>query len=117
MDDNYAYDELTRGDVMVQLEYIGEGYVGEYDPSDPNDVPLLRFYVRKRVDDPNDPDGWEDVDDASYCTLLPSTISDEVRQACLTYIMDRVYEPLMSGGSIKHICAELSWIEPSWVTG
>jgi len=43
------YQELERQDteddsnIVVSLEYIGEGLSGDYDEEDPEDVPLLRF--------------------------------------------------------------------------
>lgn len=42
---------LTRDHVRVELECIGEGFDGEFDPSDPDDRPLYRFSVFMRQDD------------------------------------------------------------------
>ena len=43
--------------VKVELEWIGEGLDGDYNPGDPNDVPLLRFCVYKKINDQ-----WEAID-------------------------------------------------------
>jgi hypothetical protein len=37
--------------VKIELEWIGEGLDGDYNPGNPNDVPLLRFSVYKKVND------------------------------------------------------------------
>lgn len=64
--------------VKVVLEYIGEGYHGDYDPKDSNDVPLLRYSLY-RWNDGNENHGnvaedggdeWCNVIDGSYCTYL-----------------------------------------------
>ena len=39
--------ELTIKNVSVELEDIGEGLSGDYDPNDKDDIPLLRFTVLK----------------------------------------------------------------------
>jgi hypothetical protein len=41
-------DDLTRGDVCVSWVELGEGYNGDYDEEDPEDVELLRFDVLVR---------------------------------------------------------------------
>jgi hypothetical protein len=38
------------GLVMVSLEYCGEGLHGDYSANDPNDVPLMRFSIFRKVD-------------------------------------------------------------------
>jgi len=51
-----AVMDPKKPDVRVELEWIGEGYEGDYDPEDPEDVPLLRFTVYRR-----EGDWWEQV--------------------------------------------------------
>ncbi|MFZ9515541.1 MAG: hypothetical protein ACO29P_09950 [Bacteroidia bacterium] len=67
-----------NGLVKVVLEYIGEGYSGDYDPEDQDDTPLLR-YTLYRKNDGNENLGnvvedigneWCSVMDGSYCTNL-----------------------------------------------
>lgn len=97
--------ELIRDTVKVELEYIGEGYNGDYDPDDPEDQPLLRFTVLKLVDGE-----WEQIDDASYCTQLPESIPNDEKMWVLTFIMNEVYDAVVGGASIKKRCELLSWI-------
>ena len=93
--------ELKRGNVTVELVDIGEGLSGTYNPDDPNDVKLLRFYVIL---------GNEDVEDASYCTLVPATATLERQEAKLKILMDAVYERVSTNQSVKKICERLSWM-------
>ena len=94
--------ELTINDVTVALEDIGEGLSGDYDPNDKHDIPLLRFTVLK--DD-------EPVDDASYCTQVPTNITVVEATKILGVIMNEVFEPVTQGHSIKKMCERLSRIE------
>ena len=99
---------LTRKNVRVGLERLGEGLNGDYDANDPDDKELLRFYVNKYN---KYHDVWLDVEDSSYCTLLPITTSKEDQKKALKYIMDEVYEGVSGGYSVKKICEKLSWID------
>lgn len=121
---------LIRGNVRVDLEFIGEGSCGDYCPEDPRDEPLLRFsvYGRRRTDFsrrglPND-DGlewgehgeWTPFSDASYCTNLPATLPKATQRKALGYLMDEVFGPARQGNSIKKLCERLSRISPEWLT-
>jgi len=77
--------EFNDGLFRVELESIGEGYNGDFDPADPADVELLRFSVdqRETLDD-----DWTGVENASYCTELPADIDDETAEKALTNIID-----------------------------
>ena len=109
--------ELIDGFVRVQFEEIGEGFSGDYNPNDPNDIELLRFYVS--VDFGNGE--FEDLDDASYCTCFPVSASQELQDKAVQFIMDKVYQIIYDGypskdsKNVKKLCEKLSWIEPSWV--
>ena len=59
---------VSKNNVSVELEHIGEGFDGDYDDTNPDDKPLLRFTVLL-----ND----SQVDDASYCTALSNDISSD----------------------------------------
>lgn len=101
--------KLVKADVMVELsDETSEGWRGDYDPSDPNDDLLLRFYVSRRVND-----AWESVDNGSYCTRLPATLEKQKAEKALATIMQEVYEPVTQGYSIKKTCEVLSWLQPS----
>ena len=96
--------------VKVELEWIGEGLDGDYNHEDTSDVPLLRFTVYKKINDQ-----WEAIDDASYCTLLPATITVETATKAAGYILSQVEDTVLEGGSIKKICEKLSWIDTAWL--
>ncbi len=53
--------------MVAELEDIGEGWSGDYDPEDPEDEPLYRMDVF--FEDPTDD---QDDDHLSYCTSIPS---------------------------------------------
>jgi hypothetical protein len=97
---------LVRGTVAVDLEDIGEGLSGDYDESDGDDKPLLRFTVC-RVE------GGElvEVPDGSYCTRVDARAEAAVRQAILEAIMEQVHAPAAAGLSVKDLCERLSWID------
>ncbi len=109
--------ELIRDDIKVELEYIGEGWDGDYDPSDPEDEPLLRFTVLIKSDDTHLDYDWVQIDDASYCTRLPATLSEAKQRRVLELLMNEVYDPATSGASIKKLCERLSWVGPDWLEG
>lgn len=98
------YDEL----LSVEWYNAGEGYCGDYNPDDPGDVNLLRFDVC--VFNGED---WEDIDDASYCTLVPANADDNQLASNLYYIF-RQYRNVIDRypveHSVKKLGESLSWI-------
>lgn len=64
--DSFKEIELSIGNRKVVWEYIGEGNEGDFNPDNETDVPLLRFSCSKF-----EGNKWEQMDDASYCTLMP----------------------------------------------
>lgn len=92
---------MTAPTYTIELEHIGEGYGGDYDPNDPHDEPLLRFTVL-------DVDG-EAYDDASYCTHLPDTLTADERERAKSLMLERI---VSSGESLKRTCESLSWLAP-----
>ena len=103
--------ELTANGVTVELDSIGEGLSGDYDPKDKDDVPLLRFTVLK---DSVLGSGYvqnEPVEDASYCTQVPTNITIVEATKILGAIMNEVFEPVTHGYSIKKMCERISWID------
>lgn len=97
--------ELIRDRVKVSLVNLGEGVSGDYNPDDPEDENLLRFDVSVFEDGE-----WQEVRDASYCTNIRADLPEERLRFHMNFIMDHVYENVMSGKSIKRLCEELSWI-------
>lgn len=104
--------ELTRNEIMIDLEYDGEGWHGFYNPKNPDDEKLLRFTVYRIEDDDVIP-----IENASYCTKLPATITEDQKIKALEIIMDEIYEPAIEYKSIKRICEDLSWIMPESLDG
>jgi len=101
--------ELRRGNLTVIWEDIGEGMSGEYDPDDPDDVPLLRFTVLEAHKVSECAIQWIERDDSSYCTLMPVDTPDEILQRAAEMILDAA-----ESSSSKRAMEELSWVSPKW---
>lgn len=101
---------IEANGVAVEFEDIGEGVSGEYDETNPDDRPLLRFYVQRLLHDGE----WEDVDDASYCTNVHAGTDPDVVAGLALLILVRVADAVRAGDSIKKVCEELSWMDASW---
>ncbi len=91
--------------VRVEIEDIGEGISGDYDENDPEDIPLVRFYISCLVNGE-----WEELEDASYCTQLPATLDENLLKVATDIILEEVKDRILEGHSIKKICERLSWI-------
>jgi hypothetical protein len=92
--------------VRIVLQDIGEGYNGDYDAEDPNDMPLLRFYGY--LWDPNT-QHWEDPGNCSYCTTLPANISREDGEIAVELLMEALGEKIVEG-THKTEAETMSWI-------
>ena len=124
---DYLPMHLEEDGVVVEWEYIGEGYTGDYDPEDTTDLPLLRFSVWKmrpieEIDpDPNltlrfeDRSGWDQVEDASYCTQVPIDTDKEILEKLLKILMYNFKGDVQAGNSVKKIGEEMSWIDEGWI--
>ena len=91
----------------------GEGVCGDYNPEDPDDIPLLRFDVYKK-----EGEDWVEVDDASYCTRMPVTENLETLTRSL-YIIFKEYNNVLKDdpdASVKKLGESLSWISPDDLT-
>lgn len=75
------------GVVQVRLGYIGEGMSGDYNPSDPADVPFLRVDALDLT-----VEGKRSDQDTSFCTLLPITVPLEVLQSVCRHIATTLFE-------------------------
>ena len=87
----------------------GEGICGDYNPEDPDDIPLLRFDIYKK-----EGEDWVGVDDASYCTRMPATERLETLTRSL-YIIFKEYNDVLKDDpdvSVKKLGEALSWISP-----
>ena len=106
------HNSLEAGNVKVEWAELGEGWSGDYDPTDPDDVELLRFDVFVK-----DKDGaWETPQDCTYCTRVPVSATPEQRAKLLKIILDKVCETIQNRMSVKKICEKLSWICLEWIT-
>lgn len=104
--------ELIRDRVKVEWWELGEGWFGEWDPDDPEDEELLRFYVSWLDDDGE----WIDPQDCSYCTRFPAKSTPEQRAKALEMIMDKVYDAMVDQqGYEVRILEHMSWIALDWV--
>ena len=103
-----AYDDR----IMVWFSWIGEGWNGDYDEDDEEDDKLIRFDVLYKNPEDKDMD-WEPVEDASYCTQLLVDSPIEYLEKKIKVVFDRyrdVATHIISGGSVKKLGEELSWI-------
>lgn len=107
---NVYIPELVENDVKVEWYEGAEGLNGDFDPQDPNDVELLRFYVSKW-----DGSQWESVE--SFCTLVPVSTPAEIQTKLLRLIMDTVGDDVRAGISIQRKCEALSWLSNESVDG
>jgi hypothetical protein len=119
---------LVAGRVKVEWSELGEGWDGDFDPSDPDDVELLRFdfYALTAGE-------WVAVSDASYCTRVPVATSPEVRQTLLAVLLaeaapsiEEALNPIVDEEAAgapgerevhptsRKLFEHLSWIAPSW---
>lgn len=105
--DVFYIDPLDQN-IAIELTWIGEGWEGDYDESDPEDEPMLRFTVMRLEDGE-----WQAVEDASYCTALPATISNEDGVIAARIIADYI----RGKTHIKKTCEWLSWINVHDVQG
>lgn len=101
------YDDVLR----VDWYNAGEGICGDFNPDDPKDVNLLRFDVYIKGNESGNKE-WLEVTDASYCTNMPATASEDVLEKALRYIFNR-YRNVITGPdcpSVKKLGEELSHI-------
>lgn len=96
--------------VRLDLESIGEGYCEDYNPDDPTDRELLRFDVYKVAGTDSGYEGWEPLDDASYCTQIPADLDIGEQAKLAAILFNEVCGPVIEGHSIKKLCERLSWI-------
>lgn len=122
------------GLVKVDLDYIGEGFSGDYDENDPQDVPLLRFGVSRKftkqdvLKAKNDETffeelqhlvgcftdnfevGWMDIEDSSYCTQLSALAPREHLIEAAQFILSYVESGARDLKRQKKLFEALSWV-------
>ena len=111
---------------MVRVEWVdlGEGMSGDYDPSDPNDMPLLRYDAWVRVMGTSmdeirglefyDGDEWGYKANGSFCTQTNANTHGPVLELLAKFIADELAENLDNGGW-KSAAERMSWVHPGWL--
>lgn len=111
------------GLVMVELEDLGEGICEDYDPNDPEDMPLLRFTLYRMCDDPAhvaklpykfegslyEEGEWMAVSDGSYCTQIRADLPEEQQKLAADYILNLVEDGIRTYNFEKRLYETLSW--------
>ena len=100
---NPPIEVLNFGHKLIWT-YDGEGYSGDYNPEDPEDVPLLRFTVMRVTDNAT----WECVEDGSYCTEISV---DTEKEALIVLGYDILHMWVLSDHSKRSLEAA-SWMLP-----
>ena len=96
---------FRKGVWTVESVELGEGYDGEYNETDPNDVELVRYDFLLEGED-------ETVD--SYCTLIPVADREAVEA------MGRIFLDALDGDNPhfpKHTIQQLTWTTPTQAKG
>jgi hypothetical protein len=89
----------------IEFADLGEGMAGDYDPTDKHDVRLLRIDLWEKIDG-----AWQELDDGSYCTLVPVNTSDDRRQEILTAMLAHVHDQAELT-SVRRAAERLSWAD------
>lgn len=98
-------DEL--GNFKLAFVYLGEGMNGDYDPSDPDDVPLLRIDIYRRGGRDGD---WEQEE--SRCTLFPAHVPFDWKYRALVTAKLYIEAGIEQGKTLRQLADELSHIHP-----
>lgn len=98
---------VTNGQFMAEWVDIGEGWDGNYNPSNPDDTPLLRFDTYRK-----NGDEWEPIDDGSYCTAMPVDTPDNILLRALELIVADLNAVVDLNP--KRALEGLSWMSPAW---
>lgn len=111
MKDEYLWDHtelptVIEGRFMANWVYLGEGWDGEYDPNDPDDMALLRFDTYEWGDG-----DWEPIDGGTYCTGMPVGTDRDT----LVWVLERIVADLHAClDSPRRMLEGWSWVNPSW---
>jgi hypothetical protein len=97
---------IIRGNVRIDWVNLGEGFDGDYDAENPDDVNLLRFDVYR-----HDGADWVEVSDGSYCTQVPAHADHVTLRRILTSFMDYIHNDITAAGNVKRKCEQLSWTD------
>jgi hypothetical protein len=112
------------GLIRVDLEWNFEGIDGDYDASDPDDIPLLRYAVYRKFtkDCKNNAERlcsdfrrfnigeWMEVDDSSYCTQLSALENRDSLIEAAQFILAYVQSGVRDFNREKRLYELLSWV-------
>ena len=101
---------MSKQDSMLKIEFcdINEGCHGDWNPDDPDDYRHIRFYAYVRAED----GGWDEVEDGSYCTLMPVDGDPRKLHEALDVVFSEYrakIDSYMNGQSLKKLGEMLSW--------
>ena len=114
--------------MRLDLEFEGEGFSEDYNPDNPNDVPLLRvrLYVRGKQMaghyegdrdanyNPDYPEQWIDVPKGTYCTGISARVTRELAQRMANEMVLAVHSEFARGRApLGKIAELLSWVDES----
>lgn len=110
-------ESYTKGLVKIDWVELGEGFDGDYDEDDPDDVELLRFDVFVKgyaaannfVTNEDRGDGWCML--ASRCTYAPASMTHQERKFGLRLLMDKIYDRAREGVGVNQAVDEGSGID------
>jgi hypothetical protein len=96
--------EVHNKKFSLTLDFIGEGTDGDYDPENPDDVPLLRYDVCEKVDGE-----WEPLRNGSACCQL----SAKEKRADLKKAAKKMLEIVSKTDpqNLNFVVQLLSWIQ------
>lgn len=98
-DDVRTESMWVKYSLTCEWEYIGEGFDGQYDHENPNDVPRLRFscYKTYKCEEP------VPIPDASYCTLMTPYTDKTILVAYGLAVLDA-----LESGTYKHTLEKIT---------
>lgn len=102
------YPDYTAcaGPIKVELTYIGEGYGGDYDPTDPDDAPLYRVDVTRYRKQNAEDDGY-----GTNCTLIAAVGATPAEyRTVVRRLAQYANRKFVSGNSLSSIAAGISWM-------
>jgi hypothetical protein len=98
---------VLEGDLLCELEWIGEGRSGDFDEEDPKDERLLRFTILRKEDGI-----FEPLPNGSFCTNLTLPRSEEDMKLAAKVMLRLIQKEKKS---VKSLCEELSHADWQWL--
>lgn len=103
---NYPDHSFTYRGIKATLTYIGEGYLGDYDPSDPDDAPLYRLDIER---------GRSHLVSGSACTNIVAGLDSDYR-SIIRKIAEYAHARHYEGMSLEGAAAGASWFSNDSLT-